>query len=110
MVAKAYSGYAVQRAHFDFRPPPAGLASDHTTGATEPDPFNPQPDTPANQGGTVWADPDTAAAGQSGYPNLAAVPVSHWYPGQAAVPSGVPYGTAQQAMQARMVVDHSFSY
>jgi hypothetical protein len=35
------------------------------------------------------------------------VPVSHWYNGQPAVPSGEPYGRAQQAMQERFMVDHS---
>lgn len=107
MVNKVYSGFAIQAAHFDFRPPPPGLATDHTTGQVEPDPFNPTPDTPAGQEGTIWQDLQDDEAGQSGQPNLAAVPVSHWYPGQAAVPSGVPYGTAQQAMQERMMADHS---
>lgn len=107
MVAKAYSGFAVQAAHFDFRPPPPGLAADHMTGAVEPDPFNPVPDTPPGQEGTIWNDLQDDEASQSGQPNLAAVPVSHWFPGQHAVPSGVPYGTAQQAMQERMMEDHS---
>jgi hypothetical protein len=106
MVNKPYSGFSVQAAHFDFRPPPPGLAVDHFTGATEPDPFNPVPDTPAGQEGTIWHDLDDQVE-PSGQPNLAAVPVSHWFPGQNAVPSGVPYGTAQQAMQERMVEDHS---
>jgi len=102
-----YSGFAARAAHFAFRPPPPGLAADHTTNAVEPDPFNPQPDTPHGQEGTIWSDTADEHPMSSAMPNLAAVPVSHWYPGQAAVPSGVAYAQAQQAMQERMIVDHS---
>lgn len=102
-----YSGYASRAAHFDFRPPPMGLNSDHTTPDPEPDPFNPQPDVPANQDGTVWGGAgDETDPGHSGMPNLAQVPVNHWYAGQNAVPSGIPYGEGQQAMQERLMVDH----
>jgi hypothetical protein len=101
-----YSGYASRAAHFASRPPPPGLAADHTTGATEPDIFNPQPDTPTQQDGTVWSDGAQEATNQEAMLNLAAVPVSHWYDGQPAVPSGETYGRAQQAMQERMMVDH----
>jgi hypothetical protein len=35
--------------------------------------------------------------------------VSHWWNGQPAVPSGEPYARAQQAMQKRLMLDHSVS-
>jgi hypothetical protein len=82
-----------------------GLNSDHTSADPEPDPFNPVPDLPANQTGTVWA-AEAQDAGVSNQPNLAQVPVTHWFNGQPAVPSGEPYARAQQAMQERMMVDH----
>jgi hypothetical protein len=107
MVDLPYSGAATRAAHFatanDVAP---GISKDHTTGATEPDPFNPQPDVPADQAGTVWGT-DPANPGQSNQPNLAQVPVNHWFDGQAAVPSGEEYARAQLAMQERMMWDHS---
>lgn len=99
-----YSGYTTRAAHFASRPAPPGLNADHTTPNPEPDPFNPQPDVPSGQAGDAWA--SESFAGSSNMPNLAQVPVSHWYAGQNAVPSGVPYASAQQAMQERMMVDH----
>lgn len=105
MVDSPYSGQTLRAAHYDYRPPPPGISPDHTTGAVEADPFNPVPDTPKGQDGTVWgADPDHA--GPTGYRSLAEIPVNHWYSGQNAVPSGLPYGIAQQAMQERLMVDH----
>lgn len=108
MVTTPYSGQAVRAAsaHFDYRPPVPGLAADHFTGAVEPDIFNPQPSPTTGAPGDMWA-PDDARANHSGYRSLAEIPVTHWYPGQHAVPSGLPYGTAQQAMQERMMVDHA---
>lgn len=106
MVASPYTGAALRTGHYSSRPPVAGVNVDHTTPDPEPDPFNPVPDMPANQAGTVWGyEPEHA--GLSNQPNLAQVPVTHWYQGQPAVPSGVPYGTAQQAMQERMMTDHA---
>jgi hypothetical protein len=81
--------------------------ADHTSPDPEPDPFNPQPDVPANQAGTVWGNEASEPAGQSSQPNLAQIPVSHWFDGQSSVPSGEPYARAQLAMQERMMVDHS---
>lgn len=100
-----YSGFA-GRAHFDSRPPVPGLNSEHLTGKTEPDIFNPQPDTPPNQGFDVWG-PEESDAPYNNFPSLAAIPVDHWYDGQPSVPSNYPYGIAQQEMQERMMVDHS---
>ena len=108
MTITPYSGTAVRQGHFASRPPVQGVNVDHTTPDPEPDPFNPQPDTPPNQGGTVLVN-DDPGAGQSGYPNLASEPVTHWYPGQNPVGTGIPYGQAQQAMQERLMVDHSDS-
>jgi hypothetical protein len=106
MVDTPYSGAATRTAHYSSRPPVAGVNVDHTTPNPEPDPFNPVPGTPQNQGGTIWGyERDTA--GPSNQPNLAQVPVTHWYDGQPAVPSGEPYARAQLAMQERMMVDHS---
>lgn len=103
-----YSGSTLRQGHFASRPPVPGVNVDHTTPDPEPDPFNPQPDVPPNQGGNVLV-ADSSTAGQSGYPNLAEQPVTHWYNGQNPVGSGVPYGQAQQAMQERMFVDHADS-
>lgn len=108
MVNLPYSGQVSRAAHYDYRPPVPGLNPDHTTGAVEPDPFNPVPDQVPGQDGTVWTvTSDEAAAGPSGYRSLAEIPVDHWYAGQNAVQSGLPYGAAQQAMQERMMVDHA---
>lgn len=106
MVDSPYSGTAIRAAHYASRPPVPGVNSDHTTPDPEPDPFNPVPDLPANQTGTVWGY-EASHAGQSNQPNLAQVPVSHWWDGQPSVPSGEPYARAQQAMQERMMADHS---
>lgn len=101
-----YSGTAVRNGHYSYRPPVPGVNVDHTTPDPEPDPFNPQPDVPANQTGTIYSK-DSQSANPSNMPSLAAQPIHHWYNGQPAVPSGEPYGRAQQAMQERMMVDHS---
>src|SRR3954471_7190165 len=107
MVLLPYSGNTsrVGAAHYRSRPPVAGVNVDHVTPHPEPDPFNPQPTPPADQAGTVWSSEDVIE--QSSQHSLAAQPIRHWYDGQGAVPSGVPYARAQQAMQERMMVDHA---
>lgn len=105
MANMPYSGTAVRNGHYSSRPAVPGLNPDHTKPNPEVDPFNPQPVTPPNQSGDVFSVESFALP--SNQPNLAQVPVSHWYNGQVAVPSGVPYATAQQAMQERLMVDHS---
>jgi hypothetical protein len=105
----AYTGAAV-RAHFAVRPSVPGLNVDHTTPDPEPDPFNPQPTPPPNQAMTVWSAPAEFTQ-ISNQPNLAQVPVSHWYNGQPPVQSGTgheftPTGQRNQAFQERMLVDH----
>ena len=108
MADSPYSGYATRAAHFARHVSVPGVNADHTTPDPEPDPFNPVPDPVKGQEGTVWDDGNRATTpGQSGMPNLAQVPVTHWYNGQAPVGSGVAYGQAQQAMQERLMVDHS---
>jgi hypothetical protein len=104
---RPYSGYATRSAHFARHVSVPGVNADHTRPNPEPDPFSPQPETPANQAHTVWDDSGGDPARQSGVPNFAQVPVNHWYAGQPAVASGVPYGQAQQAMQERLMADHS---
>lgn len=107
-MATSYSGAVIAAAQgrFRSRPPVAGVNSDHTHPDPEPDPFNPAPDVAKNAvPGTIWGY-EEYGAGQSGQPNLAQVPVSHWFPGLPAVPSNVPYGRGQQEMQNRMMVDH----
>lgn len=101
-----YSGTAVRNGHFASKPPVPGLNKDHFTPDPEPDPFNPVPTPSHSQTGSILTS-DTEIAGQSNQPNLASVPITHWYDGQAPVPTGEPYGRAQQAMQERMMVDHS---
>lgn len=100
-----YSGAAVRAAHFASRPSVAGLDPRHTHANAVVDFFNPQPAPPANQAHTLWEDGDEP--GQSGQPNLAQVPVTHWWEGLPAVQSGLPYGLGQQLMQDRMMLDHS---
>lgn len=102
----SYSGALVRAAHFSQRPPPPGLARDHFTGETDPDIFDPSVSTPGMQTGTVWTAPSDFAP-HSNQPNLAQVPVSHWFNGVTPVPSSVPHGVAQQEMQDRMMVDHA---
>jgi hypothetical protein len=108
MTTAPYSGTAVRGAHFSVRPSVPGVNKDHFTPDPEPDPFQPPPDVnPAATAGTVWGE-NPQGASPSGQP-MVGQPISHWYDGQAAVPSGVPYARAQQAMQERMMVDHSDS-
>lgn len=101
-----YSGAVTRAARFGVRPAPPGVAADHTRPSPEPDPFNPVPDVPPAQEATVWAAPAEFAQ-QSNQPNLAQVPVSHWYDGRAAVPTNVPRDVRMDAMAARMMADHS---
>lgn len=110
-MADAYSGAAVRAAHFAVRPSVPGINADHTNPDPEPDPFNPQPIPPSDQAGTVWATAQDFAQ-ISNQPNLAQVPVSHWYDGQPPVQSGTgheftPQAQRLQAFQERMLVDHS---
>jgi hypothetical protein len=107
MVDTPYSGTATRAAHFASRPPVAGVNADHFTPDPEPDPFNPVPDTPKDQAGTVLVG-DQDEAQMSNYPTIGQ-PIRHWYAGEPAVQSGVPYATAQLAMQERMMVDHENS-
>jgi hypothetical protein len=106
MVASPYSGAALRAGHYGVRPSVPGVNADHTTPDPEPDPFNPVPTAPADRAGTVWS-VETETAGPSNQPNLAQVPVTHWWNGQPSVPSGEPYARAQLAMQERMMADHS---
>lgn len=108
MVDSPYSGTAVRNAHFSSRPPVPGLNKDHFTPDPEPDPFNPVP-TPAHSYTDSILTVREEAGPQSNYPTLATQPFHHTYDGQLSVPSGVEYGRAQQAMQERMMVDHSDS-
>lgn len=108
MVDSPYSGTAVRNAHFSSRPPVPGLNKDHFTPDPEPDPFNPVP-TPAHSYTDSILTVREEEGPQSNYPTLATQPFHHTYDGQLSVPSGVEYGRAQQAMQERMMVDHSDS-
>lgn len=113
MVDSPYSGAAIRTAHFAVRPSVPGVNVDHTTPDPEPDPFNPQPDVPANQAGTVWT-VNSEFTQISNQPNLAQVPVSHWFDGQPPVPAGTgheftPQAQRLQAFQERMMLDHTLS-
>ncbi len=103
-----YSGTAVRNAHFSSRPPAPGLNKDHFTPDPEPDPFNPVP-TPDHSYTDSILTVREEEGPQSDYPTLATQPFHHTYDGQLSVPSGEPYGRAQQAMQERMMVDHADS-
>jgi hypothetical protein len=107
-MAGAYSNAALRVAHYAARPAAPGVNPDHFTADPEPDPFDPQPVVPQTQRGTVWADPQAVAhPPQSNMPNLAQVPVCHWFAGQAAVPSAVETAVRMDAMADRMMIDHS---
>lgn len=106
MVDRPYSGAVLRGGHYSSRPPVAGVNVDHIHPDPEPDPFNPVPDQEHNQTVSILIK-DDEDPGQSGMPNLAQQPIHHWYEGEPAVPSAVPYGLAQQTMQERMMVDHS---
>jgi hypothetical protein len=100
----AYTGYLTRKGHYS---PPndvaPGVNTDHTHPNPEPDPFNPQPDVPANQAGDVWNPTENHFV--TGY---SPAPVAHWFNGELAVPSSMPtYGAGQQVMQDRMMADHS---
>jgi len=99
----AYSGYLTRMAHYSIpgKVPP-GVNPEHTHPEPDPDPFDPRPDTPDNQGGDVWMPQEDGFASP-----MQVEDIHHWFNGQEAVPSNVPYGTAQQAMQERMMIDHS---
>lgn len=110
MVSRPYSGNTSRSAHYEMRPAPAGVNADHTHPNPEPDPFNPVPDVPPGQEGTILTQAEPYHGNGLNQPSLAAEPVTHWFDGQPAVPSGVPYGTAQQALQERLMVDHSVAH
>ena len=101
-----YSGLASRIAHYSHRPSVPGVNADHTTPDPEPDPFNPVPGPAPVNNGTAWAT-EVESAQLSNYPNLAQIPVTHWFDGQPPVPSGVETASRMQAMQERMMVDHS---
>jgi hypothetical protein len=109
MVDAPYSGTAVRNAHFSSRPPAPGLNKDHFTPDPEPDPFNPVPTPPVHPYTDSILTVTEELGPQSNYPTLATQPFHHTYDGQPSVPSGVSYNSAQQAMQERMMVDHSDS-
>jgi hypothetical protein len=99
----AYTGYLTRMAHYSApRDTAPGVNPEHTHPEPDPDIFDPRPAATPDQGGDVWNPTE------NGFTSGDQVqPVRHWYNGQLAVPTNVPYGTAQQAMQDRMMVDHS---
>lgn len=102
------SGAATRSAHYSSRPPVPGVNRDHFTPQPEPDPFNPQPDVPPSQAGTVWGAPVDPAM-QSNMPSLAAVPVTHDGRGVVPVPAGVDTAARMDAHAARMTDVHGRS-
>jgi hypothetical protein len=98
----AYTGYLTRMAHFSAAADVApGVNPEHEHPDPDPDIFDPKPGTPAQQGGDVWMPAEVGFASE-----MQVQPITHWYNGQLAVPSSVPYGTAQLAMQERMMADH----
>lgn len=102
----AYSGYLTRMAHYatagDVAP---GINPEHENPAPDVDPFNPQPDVPANQTGDIWNPTEVGFAS-----TYQVDPVAHWFVGNPSVPTNVPYATAQQTMQDRMMEDHSVTH
>jgi len=109
MVDTPYSGTAVRNAHYPVYTPVSGVNRDHFTPDPEPDPFHPVPTPPAHPYTDSILIVHEEAGPQSDYPTLATQPFRHEYDGEPSVQSGVPYATAQLAMQQRMMVDHSDS-
>ena len=108
MVDSPYSGTATREARYRWRPPVPGINRDHFVPDPEPDLFNPVPDTPDAQGGTVWQH-ETDHAHTSGYPTLAQVPVTHVYNTPPPAGAGVPTALRMQYMQERFVEVHGQS-
>jgi hypothetical protein len=109
MPNKPYSGFTTRAAHYSSRPSVPGVNPDHTHPDPEPDPFNPVPTPPPGAtAGTVWStdNPTHTAHSQE---TLITQGISHWYNGQPPVSSGVETANRMQAMQERMMVDHSDS-
>lgn len=107
MVDMPYSGTVLRASHFDSRPSVPGVNDDHFKPDPEVDPFNPVPDTPPNQAGTILNQDEPFHANGYRTPSLADQPFTHWYDGQPAVPSGVETAARMQAMQERFILDHS---
>lgn len=98
----AYTGFLARKGHYSLPGDVApGVNPEHTTPSPEPDPFDPQPTPPANQSGDVWMPTEDHYASTHSVERIA-----HWHNGVAPVPSNVPYGTAQQEMQNRLMQNH----
>lgn len=102
----AYTGALTRKAHYaipnDVAP---GVSKDHVNVNPNPDIFDNAVTPPSAQSGDVWNPAEALTVSQVvGSP----APVAHWFNCEPAVPSSVPYGTAQQTMQDRLMVNHSF--
>lgn len=105
MAELAYSGALKRAAHFAFRPPVPGVSADHgpqpdTT--VEPDPFDPQPQTPSGQSGDVWQPTEDTARS-----DLSVQPISHWANLRAPLPMNVRQEYVHTAAQERIIANHS---
>lgn len=107
-MAAPYSGYAArQGARYSAKPSVPGINPEHLTPEPDPDPFQPQTQPPANQGGTILVGERNFIGSGHAVPSLASQPIHHWYDGQPPVPSGVETASRMQAMQERMMLDHA---
>lgn len=104
MTGLPYTG-AIGRAHYSSKPAAPGIDPEHFSQDQDVDLFNPTYAPPPNQTGDAWLDREDPS--QSGWPNLAQVPVSHVYNSPPQVRSGLPYAVAQTEMNDRMVEVHA---
>lgn len=105
MTEQSYSGALKRSAHFAFRPPVPGVSDDHgpqpdTT--IEPDPFAPEPSTPANQAGDAWQPQDI-----SSHSAMTQRPISHWADLQPPLPLNVESRYVGTVATERMIANHS---
>lgn len=113
MVDTPYSGTAVRGAHYSYRPSTLGVDAAHLASSSTSedgvsnDIFNPLPETPPNQANSPVTQ-DVPYYGSSIQP-MVGQPIGHWFDGEPAVQSGLPYAQGQLAMQERMFVDHEQS-
>jgi hypothetical protein len=109
----AYSG-AVTRASYSRRPPVAGVDMVHAKKEPGPnlDPFQPKVEDGPGTAGTVWDEP-VQTERQSGVPNRAVLPTTHWWPTPDMPPTAVPDGYTRkqldQSTQNRRNQIHSFA-
>lgn len=105
MAEPAYSGALKRAAHFAFRPPVPGVSADHgpqPDSTVEPDPFDPQPDTPSAQAHDLWQPQESSA-----HTEMVQRPFSHWGDLLPPLPMNVKQEYVHTVATERMIANHS---